>query len=51
MESAAPLMPPSIGLNGLQGPEYENTTLYQCTGGWGGVLTRYKDSWCEMQVF
>ena len=56
MESAAALMPPSTGLNGLlfsaeinfpEEPEYENTTLYQCTG---GSLTQYKDSWCEIQV-
>ena len=43
MESAAALMPASTGLNGLvfyfllklnipDGPEYENTTLYQWTG-------------------
>ena len=45
MESTATLMPPSTGLNGFllsgrllklnipEGPEYENTTLYQCMGG------------------
>ena len=41
MESAAARVPPSTGLNGLhfllklnipEGPEYENTTLYQCKG-------------------
>ena len=41
MESAAALMPPCTGLkvfyfplklNIPEGPEYENTTLYQCMG-------------------
>ena len=56
MESAAARVPPSTGLNGLllsaetnipEGPEYENTTLYQCKG---GSFPQYKDSWCEIEV-
>ena len=49
MERAAARMPPNTGLNGLllsakiiilEGPEYENTTLYPCMG---ESLARYKD--------
>ena len=56
MESAAACMPTSTGLNIFyyllklnipEGPEYENTTLYQCKG---ESLTGYKDSWYEIQV-
>ena len=37
-----------LKLNIPEGPEYENTTLDQSRG---ESLTRYKDSWCENQVF
>ena len=51
MESATARVPPSTGLNGLllseklnipEGPEYKNTTLYQCKG---GSFPRYKRVW------